>query len=34
VDAQHEVIVCFECAPPEAMKQHWPVDEEEDSDSK
>ena len=34
VDAQHEVIMCFECAPPEAMTQHWPVDDEDgDNDS-
>jgi hypothetical protein len=33
VDAQHEVIMCFECAPPEAMQQTWPVDEELEDDS-
>lgn len=28
VDEQHETLMCFDCAPPEAMKQHWPVDDE------
>lgn len=33
VDAQHEVVMCFECAPPEVMKQTWPIDEELEDDS-
>ena len=33
VDDTHEDIYCFDCAPPEAMKQHWPVDEEDDNDN-
>lgn len=30
VDEQHEQLFCFDCAPPEAMQQTWPVDEESD----
>ena len=34
VNEQHEQLFCFDCAPPEAMQQTWPVDEElEDNDS-
>ena len=33
VDAQHEKLMCFSCAPEDAMRQTWPIDEEEDNDS-
>ena len=29
VDDQHERLMCYECAPEDAMKQHWPVDDED-----
>lgn len=33
VDAQHETVYCFTCAPETAMKQQWPADEEENDDT-
>lgn len=32
VDDQHERLMCFDCAPPEAMKQYWPFDDEQEND--
>ena len=32
VDEQHEKLMCFSCAPEDAMRQTWPVDEQEESD--
>lgn len=32
IDEQHEQLFCYSCAPEEAMMQHWPVDEQEESD--
>ena len=32
VDEQHEKLMCFQCAPPEAMQQHWPVDDDQEAD--
>ncbi len=32
VDELHETTFCYDCAPEEALKQHWPADEE-DNDS-
>jgi len=34
VDEQHEQLYCFECAPDDAMRQHWPIDDEIEDDSK
>lgn len=31
-DETHETTFCYDCAPEEALKQHWPADEE-DNDS-
>lgn len=31
IDEQHEQLYCYECAPEDAMKQHWPVDDEQDA---
>jgi hypothetical protein len=33
IDETHETVYCYDCAPEDALKQHWPVDEESnDSD--
>lgn len=27
IDELHETVYCFKCAPEDAMKQAWPIDE-------
>lgn len=29
VDELHEQLMCFDCAPEDALRQQWPVDEEQ-----
>lgn len=31
IDEQHEQLFCYECAPEDALKQHWPIDDIEES---
>lgn len=30
IDETHETIYCFDCAPENALRQSWPIDEETD----
>lgn len=31
-DELHEQLLCFDCAPEDALRQQWPVDEVEDDE--
>ena len=33
IDETHETIYCYECAPEDALKQKWPIDEDGNGDS-